>query len=89
MFVAFDSDKPEYSLPGACYKRWTSVAVKLDSAGERTFSVKPQKRSSGFPFRENTASDKPLCVYLVVGTTRNVVVTRRIRRREPSVNNLL
>jgi hypothetical protein len=82
--MVFDGDKPEYALPGARYKKWTSAAIKLERLGERTFSVKPQKRTSRLPSRESTALEKPLCCSLVVSTTRNVVVSRRIRWREPS-----
>jgi hypothetical protein len=81
--MVFDSDKPEYALPGARYNTWASAAVELERSGERTFSVKPQKRTSGFPFGEETPLEKPLGSSLVVSTTRDVVVSRRIRRREP------
>ena len=84
MSTVFDGDKPKYALPGARYKRWPSVTLTLERSGERTFSVKPQKRANGFPFREDTASEKPLGCFLVVSITRNVVVSRRIRWREPS-----
>jgi hypothetical protein len=40
--------------------------------------MKPQKRTGRFPFREDTALEKPLGRSLVVSTTRNVVVSRRI-----------
>jgi hypothetical protein len=86
--VIDSSDKPEYALPGTSYKKWPSVAVKPESSREHTFSVKPQKRTSGFPFREDTALEKPLGCSLVVSTTRNVVVSGRIWRREPSVKVL-
>jgi hypothetical protein len=80
----FDIDKPEYALPGTRYKRWPLAAIELEMSGKRTFSVKPQKRTSGFPSGEDAALEKPLRHSLVVSTTRNVVVSRRIRRREPS-----
>ena len=78
-----DSDKPEYALPGARYKRWASASVALEMSGERTFSVEPQKRGIGLPFGEDTPTDKPLRCLLVIGITGNIVVDRRIRRREP------
>jgi hypothetical protein len=83
MLSVFDRDKPEYALPGARYKRWLSAAIALEMSGERTFSVKPQKRTIGFPFGEDTSLKKPLCCLLAMGTTCNVVVNRRIRGREP------
>jgi hypothetical protein len=79
----FDRDKPEYALPGARCKRWISAAIALEMSGERTFSVDPQKRTVGFPVGEDTSLEKPLCSLLAMGTTCNVVVNRRIRRREP------
>jgi hypothetical protein len=79
-----DSDKPEYALPGARYKSWQSAATKLERSRRRTFSMNPQKRTSGFPFGEDTALEKPLRRSLVMSITRDVVVSRRIRRREPS-----
>jgi hypothetical protein len=79
----FDRDKPEYALPGARYKRWLSAAIALEMSGERTFSVEPQKRTIGSPFGEDTSLEKPLRSLLAMGTTRNIVVSRRIRRREP------
>jgi hypothetical protein len=41
--MVFDSDKPEYALPGARYKRWALASVARERLGERTFSVEPQK----------------------------------------------
>jgi hypothetical protein len=78
----FDRDKPEYALPGARYKRWASVTVALERL-EHTFSMEPQKRPIGLPFGEDTPTEKPFGCLLVIGTTGNVVVNRRIRRREP------
>jgi hypothetical protein len=79
----FDRDKPEHALPGARYKRWVSAAIALEMSEERTFSVEPQKRTIRFPFGEDTSLEKPLRSLLAMGTTCNVVVNRRIRRREP------
>ncbi len=79
----FDRDKPEYALPGARYKRWPSATVAVERSGQRTLSVEPQKRPIGLPFGEHTPTEKPLGCFLVIGTTSNVVVNRRIRRREP------
>jgi hypothetical protein len=78
-----DRDKPEYALPGARYKRWVSAAVGLEMSGKRTLSVEPQKRTIGYPFGEDTSLEKPLRSLLAMGTTCNVMVDRRIRRREP------
>jgi hypothetical protein len=79
----FDRDKPEYAFPGTRYKRWVSVAIELEISEEHTFSVEPQKRTIRFPFGEDTSLEEPPCSLLAMGTTRNVVVNRRIRRREP------
>jgi hypothetical protein len=79
----FDRDKPEYALPGARWKTWLSTAIALENLGELTFSVEPQKRTIGSPFVEDTSLEKPLRPLLPMGTTCNVVVRRRIRRREP------
>jgi hypothetical protein len=78
--TVFDGDKPEYALPGARYKRWLSAAIELEMSGEHTFSVKPQKWTTRFPFGEDTSLEKPLRSLLAMGTTCNVVVNRRIRR---------
>ena len=81
--MVIDSDKPEYALPGARYE----VAISSRRARKvrkHTFSVKPQERTSGFPFGEDTTLEEPLSRSLVMSTTRNVVVSRRVRRREPS-----
>jgi hypothetical protein len=83
MSAVFDNDRPEYALPGARYKRWVSAAIALEMSGERTFSMEPQKRTIGFPFGEDTSLEKPLRCLLAMGTTCDVVVNRRIRRREP------
>jgi hypothetical protein len=79
----FDRDKPEYALPGARYKRWSSETVAVERSGQRTLSVEPQKRPIGLPFGEDTPTEKPLGCFLVIGTTGDVVVDRWIRRREP------
>jgi hypothetical protein len=87
--TVFDRDKPEYTLPGARYKRRSSAAVALKMSGKRTFSVEPQKRTIGFPFGEDTSLEKPLGFLLAMGTACNIVVHRRIRRREPFAKVLL
>ena len=79
-----DRDKPEYALPRTRYKRWVSATIELEMSGERTFSVEPQKRTIRLPFGEDTSLEKPLGSLLAMGTTCNIVVSRRIRRREPS-----
>jgi hypothetical protein len=45
--------------------------------------VEPQEGTIGFPFGEDTSLEKPIRSLLAMGTTCNVVVNRRIRRREP------
>jgi hypothetical protein len=79
----FEGDKPEYALPGARYKRWLSATIALEMSGERTFPVEPQKGAIGFPFGEDTSLEKPVRCLLAMGAAGNVVVNRRIRRREP------
>jgi hypothetical protein len=86
--MVFDCDKPEYALPGARYKRWPSATVALERSKERTFSVEPQKRPIGLPFSEDTPTEKPLRCFPVIGTTGDVVVYRRILRREPTAEVL-
>jgi hypothetical protein len=79
----FDRDKPEYALPGARWKTWLSTTIAPEILEELTFSVEPQKRTIGSPFVEDTSLEKPLRSLLAMGTTCDVVVSRRIRRREP------
>ena len=66
----------------------SSAAVKLESSGRHTFSVNPQQRSSRFPFLEDTSFEKPFRISLMVSATGDVVVNRRIWRREPFVKLL-
>jgi hypothetical protein len=81
--TGFEGDEPEYALPGARYRRWLSAAIALEMSGERTFSVEPQKGTIGFPFGEDTSLEKPLRCLLAMGAAGNVVVNRRIWRRDP------
>jgi hypothetical protein len=50
---------------------------------ERTFAMDPQERRGQFPLSEYIALEKPGRCSLVVGLTRNIMVCRGIRRREP------
>jgi len=86
--TAFDSDKPEYALPGARYREWLLAAVTPERPREHTFPVEPQKRTIRFPFGENASVEKPFGCLLVIGTTGNVVVNSWIRWREPSAKVL-
>ena len=50
---------------------------------ERTLSLNPQHAPGFFPIPEGSLFDKPRCRTLVLGTACNVVILRRIWRREP------
>ena len=61
-------------LPEPAMKSRQSVAAKCERAEEHTFSVDPQKRTSGLPFLENAILEEPLRCPLVVSTTAHIVV---------------
>jgi hypothetical protein len=70
----FSNNGPEYTLAGARYERYPSVAAKWKREKEHTFSVNPQKRTRGLPFLENATLEKPPRCPLVVNVTGHVVV---------------
>ena len=49
----------------------------------RTFAMDPQERRGRFPLFENTALEEPGRCSLVVCLSCDIMVCRRIRRREP------
>jgi hypothetical protein len=54
----------------------------------RTLSVDPNERSFCFPFLVNVSLEEPSCGFLVMGITGNIMISRRIRWGEPSVDAL-
>jgi len=57
--------------------------MKAEDLKERTFSMYPQERTSGFPFLEHSAVEKPLRRAVVMGFGCNVMIDGWIRRRKP------
>ena len=48
----------------------------------------PKERAFGFPFLVDASFEEPRCRFLVMGTARDVMVSRRIRWGEPFVDAL-
>jgi hypothetical protein len=64
--------------------------VKAHRVGERTITADPQKGTvrSRLPFLKLLALNKPCSSVLMMDVPRHIVIYRRIRRREPSLQGL-
>jgi hypothetical protein len=63
--------------------------IRGEQVGKRTgqtLSVDPKKRSCRLPLLKDAALKEPACRFLVISTTRDVVVCRRVWWGEPFVN---
>jgi hypothetical protein len=85
------TDEPKNTLSRAGYR--DNIKTSLGGIGyktgtERTLSVNPQEATFRFPFLVNVSLEEPGCSFLVIGATRDVMVSRRIRWGEPFVDGI-
>ena len=83
-FRSREKKTPEKNLTKARFSRillWTSfVRKEQGKIRQRTFSIDPQKRPSGLPLFEKTASEEPGCSSLVLRAALNNVIRGWIGR---------
>src|SRR5579863_7353003 len=81
--------EPEDALARASYEyKMLSECIEREMGPRRTLSMDPKKRSRCLPFPENATLKEPGCCSLVMSTTRNVMIRRRVGWGEPSVKTL-
>ena len=68
--------KPKNTLSRAGYNsKMESEGIGWKIGTGRTLSVNPEERTFGFPFLVNVSFEEPCCSFLVMSTTRDVMVT--------------
>ena len=71
---AKDQRTKEYSFPSQLQYQDVTKEYRIENGTGRTLPVDPKERTFRFPFLVNFSFEEPRCRFLVMSTTRNVMV---------------